>query len=137
VESLINKKRKDFIAAIRERVELTQIECNDAIRVIESRDTPDTFFYCDPPYFNANMGHYGGYSRQDFTNLLNALANIKGKFLLSSYPSDLLKEYTQKQGWKTFVIHRKLGMRKEEERNKTEVLTMNYEVDWASPLDLV
>jgi DNA adenine methylase len=135
VESLISKKRDNFIATIRERLELTQIECNDAIRVIESRDTPDTFFYCDPPYFNANMGHYGGYSRQDFANLLNTLANIKGKFLLSSYPSDLLKEYTQKQGWKTFVIHRKLGMRKEGERNKTEVLTMNYEIDRASSLD--
>ena len=127
VETLIDKKRQSFTAEIKERLELTQIECNDAIKVIQSRDTPDTFFYCDPPYFNANMGHYDGYSKQDFTDLLETLSHVQGKFLLSSYPSDILTEYTKRYGWKTSLVHRNLGMKREGARSKTEVLTMNYE----------
>ena len=127
VETLIDRKRQDFTYAIKDRLELTQIECNDAIRVIQSRDILNTFFYCDPPYFNANMGHYDGYTKEDFTDLLEALAHVQGKFLLSSYPSEVLTEYTQRYGWKTFRVNRKLGMKRVESRNKTEVLTMNYE----------
>ena len=127
VESLIDKKRQVFTMTIAERLELTQIECNDAIKVIESRDTPNAFFYCDPPYFNANMGHYSGYTQQDFANLLETLSHIKGKFLLSSYPSDLLIEFTKQYGWKTVTVIRKLGMKRDGARTKAEVLTMNYE----------
>jgi DNA adenine methylase len=127
VETLIDKKRGDFTGIIKERLELTQIECNDAVKVIQSRDTPDTFFYCDPPYFNANMGHYDGYTKHDFASLLQELAKVKGKFLLSSHPSEILSEYTERYGWKRSLVHRKLGMKRAESRNKTEVLTMNYE----------
>lgn len=135
VERLIDRKRNNFTTTIKERLELTQIDCNDAIKVIQSRDTPDTFFYCDPPYFNANMGHYGGYTRQDFTDLLETLSHIKGKFLLSSYPSDILAEYTERYGWKTVQVNRKSRMRKEGARAKTEVFTMNYEPVGNSSLD--
>ena len=124
VESLIDKKRKNFTEDLRERLSRTQIECTDALRVIKSRDTTDTFFYCDPPYFNAVMGHYPGHTKEDFTNLLETLAHIKGKFLLSSYPSKVLAEYTNRFGWKTIEVKRDLAMRKE--KSKTEVLTMNY-----------
>ena len=129
VETLIDKKRKQFTYHIQQRLERTQIECNDALKVIKSRDSKDTFFYCDPPYFNANMGHYAGYTKHDFAALLETLANIQGKFLLSSYPSELLSEYTKRQGWKTFEVDRKLGMRKATARDKTEVLTANYDMD--------
>ena len=119
-------KRKAFTQELQERIEHAQIECDDAIAVIKRRDTTNTFFYCDPPYFNANMGHYKGYSQQDFTDLLETLAHIKGTFLLSSYPSEILKQYTKKYGWKTIAVKKKFhvqGMIKE----KPEVLTMNYE----------
>ena len=135
VESQVNKKRQNFTAEIKVRLELTQIECNDAIKVIQSRDTPDTFFYCDPPYFNANMGHYDRYTKQDFTDLLEALSHVQGKFLLSSYPSDILTEYTKRYGWKTSLVHRKLGMKREGARNKTEVLTINYKPFKGLPLE--
>jgi DNA adenine methylase len=134
VETLIDKKRKQFTYHIKKRLEHTQIECNDALKVIKSRDSKDTFFYCDPPYFNANMGHYAGYTLHDFICLLEALVHIKGKFLLSSYPSDILSEYTNRYGWQTFEVQRNLGMRKEGTRGKTEVLTANYDLSGVLPL---
>jgi DNA adenine methylase len=123
-----NMRREKLLAPIVKRLESTQIECADALKVIGTYDDTDTFFYVDPPYYNANMGHYAGYTLQDFNNLLNKLAQVKGKFLLSSYPSEMLSEYSRRHGWKTILVKRKLGMKREGERNKTEVLTANYEI---------
>ena len=86
------------------RLEHTQIECIDALRLIRLRDREDALSYCDPPYFQANMGHYGGYREQDFEDLLKLLATIKGKFLLSSYPSDLLTRYVRENQWQSIEI---------------------------------
>ncbi len=75
-------------------------------------------------------GNYNSYNTlADFTALLESLAKIKGKFLLSSYPSEVLADYTKKYGWKTVEVQKNLGMRKEENRNKVEVLTMNYTIN--------
>ena len=60
-----------------ERLRLTQIEQNDAYKVIESRDTENTFFYVDPPYINTNQGHYGGYTEAHFLHDLDVLSKIK------------------------------------------------------------
>ncbi|QZT36681.1 DNA adenine methylase [Halosquirtibacter xylanolyticus] len=40
------------------RLQNVQIECTDALRIINSRDQEEAFFYCDPPYFNSDCGHY-------------------------------------------------------------------------------
>lgn len=122
-----NNRRKAIKKELVARLQGTQIECRDALKVIETWDSPNAFFYLDPPYYNANMGHYDGYTLGDFTNLLHRLSKMKGKFLLSSYPSDILTEFTKKYGWKTFEVHRALGMRKEGDRKKVEVLTTNYD----------
>ncbi len=108
------------------RLQNVQIECTDALRIIRSRDTEDSFFYCDPPYFNSNCGHYDGYSLDDFENLLKLLSGIQGKFLLSSYPSPILKKYTQDFGWKQISIEQRVSVNKGAGKAKTEVLTANY-----------
>ncbi|TAE33334.1 MAG: DNA adenine methylase [Candidatus Kapaibacterium sp.] len=95
----IDNKRLQFTKALTQRLDRTDIECNDALKVIQSRDSADTFVYADPPYHNAHMGHYGGYTELEFKQLLSTLSNMKGKFLLSSYPSEPLTEYTRQMGW--------------------------------------
>jgi DNA adenine methylase len=121
--------RKGLIKeGLQTRLENAQVECADALKVIPSWDDAGAFFYIDPPYFNANMGHYGGYTQEDFMNLLEVLSQMKGRFLLSSYPSDVLNDYIKKYGWKSVEIHRNLGMRKEGQRSKVEVLTANYDM---------
>jgi DNA adenine methylase len=107
------------------RLEATSIFCRDGLDVIRKTDTTETFHYVDPPYFNSDMGHYGGYTEADFENLLRTLSQVKGKFMLSSYPSDLLNQYVTKHGWRTieFEMRRSVGKCSP----KTEVLTLNYE----------
>jgi len=68
---------------------------NLAHKVILRYDTPEAFHYVDPPYFNSNMGHYAGYTSIDFERDLDVLSKVKGKFLLSSYPSEILESVYQ------------------------------------------
>jgi DNA adenine methylase len=125
-QSLANK-RLAFNNELSSRLELVQIECTDALRIIELRDREETFFYCDPPYINSNQGHYGGYTEQHYRNLLTALAGVKGKFLLSSFPSNILAEFTAKYRWKTIEITKPCSASKDR-KHKTEVLTANYDI---------
>ena len=128
-KKIINNRDR-FTEDMAIRLQNVQLECADALYVIGSRDTEDTFFYCDPPYFNSDCGHYDGYSEQDFENLLKLLSGIKGKFLLSSYPSPILMRYAKENGWymwssETGVsVNAKSGYMK----RKVEVLTANYPI---------
>ncbi len=129
-KAFLNKKLR-FNETISKRLERTQIENNDACKVITSRDTEDAFHYVDPPYIDSNQGHYSGYTKTDFKKLLVTLESLKGKFLLSSYPSDILSEYTIKNGWHTKTVTKPLSASKGsggKRKQKTEVLTANYPI---------
>ena len=129
VKAFRNKKLI-FDKGIAKRLENVQIEHNDALQVIKSRDTEDAFHYVDPPYIDSHQGHYGGYTENDYRKLLDTLPNIKGKFLLSSYPSEILDEYIKKNGWHSIrfekVLSAKKGVAGKPRDKKIEVLTANY-----------
>jgi DNA adenine methylase len=127
----IKNARENFSEELAIRLQDVQIECADACYIIRSRDTEDSFFYCDPPYYNANMGHYDGYSLADYTELLETLSKIKGKFLLSSYPSDVLCEYVAKHSWYTKSFDMRISVNAKADtknKRKVEVLTANYDL---------
>ena len=123
----ISNKRESFTEEFAYRLQNVQIECTDALRIINSRDSANTLFYVDPPYYNSNCGHYDGYTLDDFESLLKALSKIEGKFILSSYPSDLLKQYTYANCWKSTHIEQQVSVNKGAGKKKTEVLTRNYD----------
>ncbi len=128
----VSNKRQGFTEDYAIRLQSVQIECTDALRIIKSRDNAEAFFYCDPPYFNSDCGHYDGYTVEDFEMLLKTLSTIKGKFLLSSYPSPILKDYAKKMRWFQQEIHQKVSVAnnnsKKGQKNKIEVLTANYPI---------
>lgn len=122
-------KKNSFTQALAKRLDKVCIEHRDALEVIASRDRATTFFYIDPPYFNSNMSFYGGYTEQDFENLLKLLSTLKGKFLLSSYPSVLLEQYCKKQKWYQTSVQKTISVNKGGiGKQKTEVLTANYPI---------
>lgn len=114
------------------RLQNVQLECSDAVYIIQSRDTDKTFHYVDPPYFNSDCGHYNGFNEDSMKRLLNALSCVTGKFLLSSYPSELLTGYKKKYGWymreieQIVSVNAKAGAGKQ--KKKIEVLTANYPI---------
>jgi len=126
VKRLFNKKLA-FTKEICQRLDFVDLEANDAIKVIQSRDTKESFFYIDPPYFNSDMGHYKGYTEKDFLILVTILSKIKGKFLLSSYPSVILTKFTTKFKWTHWSKDSQVAVSKNAKKTKTEVLTGNYD----------
>jgi DNA adenine methylase len=130
----IGNKREQFTEDLALRLQHVQLECADAIYIIQSRDSADTFFYCDPPYYNSNMGHYDGYSEDDFVKLLETLANIKGKFMLSSYPSAPLKQYLKAHKWHMWSVEQGVSVNAKSGylKRKVEVITANYDLNKVS-----
>ncbi len=129
-KTLENKKAL-FNTDLKKRLEGVQIECTDAIRLIKLRDTKNTFFYLDPPYIDTIQSNYRGYTRAMYIELLDVLSNLKGQFLLSSFPSDVLDEYIKKNGWYSINIKQvKCASRNADgtRKKKIEVLTANYPI---------
>lgn len=73
-----------LIRAACARLQSVVIENRDFEHLIKQYDRPETFFYCDPPYY-ATEDYYEdvGFTTADHERLANALFNIQGKFLLS------------------------------------------------------
>jgi DNA adenine methylase len=128
---VLQAKRESFLINYAKRLEQTEIENRDALKVIGTWDTKDTFFYIDPPYINTNQGHYKGYTEEDFEKLLIMLSKIKGKFVLSSYPSGMLNRYIKENEWtikKNETVLSITTNSSSQIKRKVEFLVRNYDL---------
>ena len=85
---------------IMQRLRRVMIENRSFEFILQSYDSPDTFFYLDPPYLPETRrgGEYGHeMTYEDHEYLLFLLRSIKGKFVLSRYPNELYDA----EGWHT------------------------------------
>lgn len=87
------------LTSIARRFRDVQIESSPALDVIETFDTSDTVFYCDPPYLASTRsrrwvgdGYAHDMTESDHRDLAAALAGIKGMALVSGYDSPLYAE---------------------------------------------
>ncbi|CAG5017731.1 hypothetical protein DYBT9275_05835 [Dyadobacter sp. CECT 9275] len=124
---LFNQKNR-FTEDYQRRLKRVTIESYDVLKVIKAYDSPETFFYLDPPYVSSDQGPYKGYTEQDFINLLEACSQMKGKFLLSSYPENALQDYRSRFKWKSEDHTKTLAVdgRRKQPKTKVECLTWNY-----------
>ncbi len=124
-----NKNARDnFTEEICKRLENTCIESTDANRVIRSRDTEKTSHFVDPPYIGTHLGYYSGYNEMHFTELLDTLKSVKGKFMLTMFPHEILKKAIQANGWYQLEISRKISTAKNKRRDQVELIVTNYPI---------
>lgn len=133
VPDTLAKRKEDFTELLVERIQHAYIENDDAIKILRSRNVKKAFHYVDPPYPNADQGHYKGYTFDDYELLLNFLGTeCTGAFMLSSYNSEMLDEYILKHDWfkKEIKIRiggdREINTRLNRKLDRTEVLVSNY-----------
>lgn len=111
-----------------ERLRNVTLRIGDALECIAEFDSPDTFFFIDPPYPTA-VGA-GGIYRIDFTaeqfrELIEALKRIRGKFMLTCRQSDLsLVELPRNWRVKRYALQ--YSTRRIRTRPTYEVMVMNY-----------
>ena len=99
-------------------------------QVIEKYDSPKTFFYVDPPYWKTeNYYSLHDFNLKDHEDLCNQLAKITGRFCLSYYEFDLLRDWFPRDNfiWKSKDFVKAASAQKGRSQNKgTEILVMNY-----------
>jgi DNA adenine methylase len=78
-----------------------QVENRPSIEFIKLYDSPDTLFYCDPPYVHETRGDGNAYgfemSDEEHLELADILNNCKGKVAVSGYNCSLMNKLYQ--GW--------------------------------------
>lgn len=115
----------DQLGAIIERLRGVTITSRDACEVMAAHDGPETLHYVDPPYvFSTRADSAADYAHEltddQHRHLLASLRDLKGRVMLSGYPSDLYDE--------TLSDWRRLERRHlaDGAKARTEVLWMNF-----------
>lgn len=128
----LRNKKNEFTKFLVSRIENAHIEKKDALFILRSRNVETAFHFQDPPYYNADQGHYKGYTLEDYTALLEWNAKeCTGKFILTSYPSEILTQYIKENNWnyKEILLNLQAGPKKGRTgRMKTEVIVWNYQL---------
>lgn len=82
-----------------QRLKQVQYDCLDFKKCIETYDSTETLFYCDPPYYNLEGYYKGNFDKQDHIDLANILNNIVGKAVVSYYEFDGVKQLYPENKW--------------------------------------
>jgi DNA adenine methylase len=107
-----------------------QIENRPAIEVIRLYDSPDTLFYCDPPYVHLTRGDNNAYGFEmtddEHRELARVLNSVQSHVAISNYQCKLMDELYPAPKWKKHVapektIHSTKGKR-------AEALWINYDL---------
>ena len=124
MDKLKNKKYQEHFDKI------TFVENLDFEKVIEKYDSPETYFYLDPPYWKTeNYYSNHDFDSNDHLRLSNKIKTIKGKFGLSYYEFPQLIEWFPKEQyrWESKNFKKAAAAKKDGTQNDgTELLIMNY-----------
>jgi DNA adenine methylase len=66
-----------------ERISGVEINCGDFEDFVTKTDSPETFYYFDPPYYRCNKAQRRGFALADFKRLFALLEKLSGKWLTS------------------------------------------------------
>ena len=112
------------------RLQKVVTENKDCVKLIRQYDRPESFFYCDPPYYNADQ-YYEAVSSDGFDHagLADALLGIKGKFLLSYNDCPEIRALYDRPGIVVEGISRlsNIAQRYENGKQYPELLISNYD----------
>lgn len=124
--------KDQFTEAVCQRLAHVTVESEDGKNVIRRYDCPEAFHFVDPPYVGSDCGHYSDtFNEQDLEELLAILSEVEGKFMLTMFPHDRIREYVSRFGWTIHPIERQITASKESRRRQEEWMVTNYRSDHA------
>jgi DNA adenine methylase len=119
----------DGLAEIAQRLLRVQIEHDSAVNVIYRYDSPETLFYCDPPYPHDSRGDKRAYGYEmnddDHIQLAEVLHQVRGKVAISGYDSPLMNRLYG--DWRRIESQPRTAHSIKQLR--TEILWINYELE--------
>lgn len=124
----LQNAKDEFTETLCKRLEHVTIENRDALDVITTYDSPDTFHFVDPPYINSDCGHYEGiFDEICFNRLLALLETLKGKFMLTMFPLPIIEDFANKNNWIIHKVERTISASRTSRRRQEEWIICNYE----------
>jgi DNA adenine methylase len=123
------------LADVAQRIRDVELECVDAIRLMDRWNDPSTLFYLDPPYVKQSLRDKSTYLLSDDGNLhgrlVDYLLTVRSQIVLSGYRSDVYRPL-EDAGWR--VVERKVNASTaskgfDSDLVRTEVLWINN-VKW-------
>lgn len=119
--------KDQFTEAVCQRLGHVTVESEDGKNVIRRYDCPKAFHFVDPPYVGSDCGHYSDtFNEQDLEELLAILSEVEGKFMLTMFPHERIREYVSCFGWTIHPIERQITASKESRRRQEEWMVTNY-----------
>ena len=118
-------KLKRSIENWKDALQDTQITNKEYGEIIHKYDSPDTFFFLDPPYENTNKNF--GYAEDtdfNFERLATLVRLIKGKFLMTINDSPNIRRLFNGFNIKPWKVKTPFQIAKEKDRK--ELLISNY-----------
>jgi DNA adenine methylase len=117
------------LPAVHARLRRVVVLCRPAVEVLRSQDGPATLFYLDPPYLEETRSVPDVYgfemSRAGHCELLELIRTVRGKVMLSGYPSGLYDSSLADWNRHIFDLPNNAAAGKSKER-ETEVLWCNF-----------
>ena len=110
------------------RLSRVHIESLPFAQAIKRFDRPETFFYCDPPYWDCEDVYGKGiFSKDDFVVLRDTLAACKGKWLVSINNVPQIRELFA--GYQIKEVKTKYSLNWGSPKAVTELLIANYDLN--------
>lgn len=125
----IRNAKADFTTALCARLDHVTIENDDALAIIARYDCIGAFHFVDPPYIGTDCGHYEGvFDESNLIALLDLLSTIRGKFMLTMFPNELIEQAASRHGWIIHRVQRTISASKsiESRRKQEEWMVCNY-----------
>lgn len=121
---------RETLQDVSKRLSEVLIENRDWRACIDRYDSPETFLYLDPPYVSfGRLGRYKQPEAEMHAELMDRLARIKGKFLMSHENHELIRSGAKMHGFQVREVQTKYTLAgKSNDTKTTELVIANYKL---------
>lgn len=109
---------------VHQRFEKVQIDNADWRDCIHMYDSPDTLFYLDPPYIEADNRACYAHSEINYDDLMGVIRNCQGKVALSGYDNPIFEwdGWHDKEQWDNYISIQSIKHDTQNRGNEKETL---------------
>ena len=117
-----------LIEQLGKRLANAVIENQDFEVLIKHYDRPDSFFYCDPPYYTSEYVYECGFTWEDHMRLFRVLSECKGQWLVSYNDCPEIRELYRDYNQFSFTRIHSMVQKYEAGKEFPELLIGNYDL---------
>ncbi len=133
-----NRPEKAYLAKkmhlFRERLKDVQLFLSDYRKAVTRFDSPETFFYADPPYIGTSNKRAQHFEEPSAQELADTFKGVKGKFLISNSDVPELREAFKDFNVREIVVPTRIDqMHGHSKKDRRELLIGNFEFESPQP----